>query len=209
MSITTNTAKPAKVKHYVNNEHFLEEMVVFRAGVKEAEATNGERPRVPEYIGECLFKIATHLARKPNFANYTFKEDMVSDGIENCLLYIDNFDPEKSKNPFAYFTQIIYYAFLRRIQKEKKHLYIKYKSMDNLIITSLIENNGEEYVSSSLNGVMHDSYSEEFISDFIKAFEVNKEKKIASAKPRKKKTETTVFDDFLENDNAYTNTSPT
>ena len=178
MSITTNTAKTAKVKHYVNNEHFLEEMVVFRAAVKEAEATNGERPRVPEYIGECLFKIATHLARKPNFANYTFKEDMVSDGIENCLLYIDNFDPEKSKNPFAYFTQIIYYAFLRRIQKEKKHLYIKYKSMDNLIITSLIENNGEEYVTSGLNGVLHDAYSEEFISDFIKAFEVNKEKKI-------------------------------
>ena len=208
MSITTNTAKPAKVKHYVNNEHFLQEMVVFRTAVKEAQAINGERPRVPEYIGECLFKIATHLARKPNFANYTFREDMVSDGIENCLLYIDNFDPEKSKNPFAYFTQIIYYAFLRRIQKEKKHLYIKYKSMDNLIITSLIENNGEEYVSSSLNGVMHDSYSEEFISDFIKAFEVDKEKKIASAKPRKKKTETTVFDEFLENDNADTNTSP-
>ena len=80
--------------------------------------------------------------------------------------------------------------------------------MDNLIITSLIENNGEEYVSSSLNGVMHDSYSEEFISDFINAFEANKEKKIASAKPRKKKTETTVFDEFLENDNADTNTSP-
>jgi DNA-directed RNA polymerase specialized sigma24 family protein len=207
MSITTTIAK-TKEKHYVNNEHFLEEMVVFRAAVKEAKETDGERPRVPEYIGECLFKIATHLARKPNFANYTFKEDMVSDGIENCLLYIDNFDPEKSKNPFAYFTQIIYYAFLRRIQKEKKHLYIKYKSMDNLIITSLIENNGEEYVTAGLNGVLHDAYSEEFISDFINAFEANKEKKVAAAKPRKKKKET-VFDEFLENDNADTNTSPT
>ena len=199
-----------KVKHYVNNEHFLEEMVVFRAEVKEAEATNGERPRVPEYIGECLFKIATHLARKPNFANYTFKEDMVSDGIENCLLYIDNFDPEKSKNPFAYFTQIIYYAFLRRIQKEKKHLYIKYKSMDNVIINSLIENNGEEYVSAGLNGALHDSYSEEFISDFINAFEANKEKKIASAKPRKKKvTGNTVFGEFMENTDANSHSSPT
>jgi DNA-directed RNA polymerase specialized sigma24 family protein len=207
MSITTTIAK-TKEKHYVNNEHFLEEMVVFREAVKEAEATNGERPRVPEYIGECLFKIATHLARKPNFANYTFKEDMVSDGIENCLLYIDNFDPEKSKNPFAYFTQIIYYAFLRRIQKEKKHLYIKYKSMDNLIISALVENNGEEYVTAGLNGVLHDAYSEEFISDFINAFEANKEKKIAAAKPRKKKKET-VFDEFLENDDADTNTSPT
>ena len=81
--------------------------------------------------------------------------------------------------------------------------------MDNLIITSLIENNGEEYVTSGLNGVLHDAYSEEFISDFIKAFEVNKEKKIASAKPRKKKAETTVFDEFLETDNADTNSSPT
>ena len=203
-------ATKENARHYVDNEKFLSEMTEFRNAVIISKENNTERPRVPNYIGDCLFKIATHLARKPNFANYTFKEDMVSDGVENCLLYIDNFDPEKSKNPFAYFTQIIYYAFLRRIQKEKKHLYIKYKSMDNLIITSLIENNGEEYVSSSLNGVMHDSYSEEFISDFIKAFEVNKEKKIASAKPRKKKAETaTVFDEFLEKDNADTNTSPT
>jgi DNA-directed RNA polymerase specialized sigma24 family protein len=207
MTITTTIAK-TKEKHYVNNEHFLEEMVVFREAVKEAKETDGERPRVPEYIGECLFKIATHLARKPNFANYTFKEDMVSDGIENCLLYIDNFDPEKSKNPFAYFTQIIYYAFLRRIQKEKKHLYIKYKSMDNLIISALVENNGEEYVTVGLNGVLHDAYSEEFISDFINAFEANKEKKVAAAKPRKKKKET-VFDEFMENDDANTNSSPT
>jgi len=205
MSITT-TIPATKQKHYVNNETFLEEMTKFRAAVKIAKAENGPRPRVPEYIGECLFKIATHLARKPNFANYTFKEDMVSDGIENCLLYIDNFDPEKSKNPFAYFTQIIYYAFLRRIQKEKKHLYIKYKSMDNLIITSLIENNGEEYVASNLNGVLHDSYSEEFISDFINAFEANKEKKVA--KPRKKKATATVFDEFLEANDADTDTSP-
>jgi len=210
MSITTDTIKTTKVKHYVNNEHFLEEMVVFRAAVLEFKEANGERPRVPEYIGECLFKIATHLARKPNFANYTFREDMVSDGIENCLLYIDNFDPEKSKNPFAYFTQIIYYAFLRRIQKEKKHLYIKYKSMDNVIINSLIENNGEEYVSAGLNGAFHDSYSEEFISDFINAFEANKEKKIASAKPRKKKvTGNNVFDEFMENTVANSHSNPT
>jgi len=183
-------------------------MVTFRAAVKEAKESGAERPRVPEYIGECLFKIATHLARKPNFANYTFKEDMVSDGVENCLLYIDNFDPEKSKNPFAYFTQIIYYAFLRRIQKEKKHLYIKYKSMENAVINSLIENTGEEYVSGHLNGAMHDSYSEEFISDFINTFEENKVKKIANAKPRKKKVET-VFDSFLEKDNADAHSSTT
>lgn len=194
-----------KPKHYVNNEKFLEEIKVFRLEVIEAKQSDKPRPRVPNYIGECLFKIATHLARKPNFSNYTFKEDMVSDGVENCLLYIDNFDPEKSQNPFAYFTQIIYYAFLRRIQKEKKHLYIKYKSMQNQIINSLIENNGEDFVSSNLNGAMHDSYSNAFISDFIGAFEDNKKNKVVKAKnPKKSKTN---LESFMESDDANPDTS--
>ena len=171
--------------HYVNNEQFLQEMVAYKNLVKAAVSDNTERPRVPEYIGSCLFKIATHLARKPNFANYTFKEDMVSDGVENCLLYIDNFDPEKSKNPFAYFTQIIYFAFLRRIQKEKKHMYIKYKSMENEIVNALIENNGEDIVASHMQGMMHESYSEHFISDFIQTFEDTKRKKTNARKKKK------------------------
>lgn len=197
----------SKTKHYVNNEKFLEEMKVFRQSVIDAKQNNKERPRVPNYIGDCLFKIATHLARKPNFSNYTFKEDMVSDGVENCLLYIDNFDPEKSQNPFAYFTQIIYYAFLRRIQKEKKHLYIKYKSMQNEVINSLIENSGEEFVISGLNGAMHDSYSEEFIRDFIETFEDNKKNRAVKTK-KLKKTKTSL-ELFMENDNADTNASST
>ena len=181
-------------KHYVNNEKFLEQMKEFRIKVKHAKENNLERPRVPEYIGECIFKIASHLARKPNFANYTFKDDMISDGVENCLLYIDNFDPDKSGNPFAYFTQIIYYAFLRRIQKEKKQLYVKYKSMENEVINSLIENNGEDLVAGHLNGILHDSYSEEFIRDFINTFEDNKRRKI-----RKRKSK---LEEFMEDDDA-------
>jgi DNA-directed RNA polymerase specialized sigma subunit len=197
MSSNNEANMTTKQKHYVNNEQFLSEMVKFKNAVTLSKGNDSERPRVPEYIGDCLFKIATHLARKPNFANYTFKEDMVSDGVENCLLYIDNFDPEKSKNPFAYFTQIIYYAFLRRIQKEKKHLYIKYKSMENEVINSLIENNGEEYVASNLNDVLHDSYSEQFIRDFIVTFEDNRQKKAPKVKTRRKKEET-IFDSFME-----------
>ena len=77
-----------------------------------------------------FLKIATHLSYKPNFVNYMFRDDMISDGIENCVQYIHNFDPAKSKNPFAYFTQIIHYAFLRRIQKEKKQLDIKNKIIE-------------------------------------------------------------------------------
>ena len=202
-------ATKENARHYVDNARFLSEMTEFRNAVLQSKENNTERPRVPNYIGDCLFKIATHLARKPNFANYTFKEDMVSDGVENCLLYIDNFDPEKSKNPFAYFTQIIYYAFLRRIQKEKKHLYIKYKSMENEVINSLVENNGEDFVITGLNGAMHDAYSEAFISEFIETFESNKKNKVAKAKKPKATKKKGKLDQFLENDDEHPHTSTT
>ena len=86
-----------------------------------------EPPPIPDYAGECFLKIAEKLSHRPNFINYAFREEMVSDGIENCVMYANNFNPEKSQNPFAYFTQIIYYAFLRRIQKEKRQLEVKNK----------------------------------------------------------------------------------
>jgi hypothetical protein len=117
-------------EYYVNNKDFLEAITVFKNKVKEAEEQGKDRPRISHYIGDCFLKIATHLSYKPNFVNYTFREDMISDGVENCVQYINNFDPEKSKNPFAYFTQIIYYAFLRRIQKEKRQNDIKQKILE-------------------------------------------------------------------------------
>ena len=124
-----------KTEYYVNNKEFLAAITDYRQQVLAAKEAGKPRPRVTNYIGECFLKIATHLSYKPNFVNYMFREDMICDGIENCLQYIDNFDPEKSKNPFAYFTQIIYYAFLRRIQKEKKQLEIKHKIGTPLRIT--------------------------------------------------------------------------
>ena len=119
-----------KSEHYVNNKEFLLALVDFKAECKVAEENGEPKPRINNYIGECFLKIATHLSYKPNFVNYMFREDMICDGIENCVQYIGNFDPSKSSNPFAYFTQIIYYAFLRRIQKEKRQLEIKNKILD-------------------------------------------------------------------------------
>jgi DNA-directed RNA polymerase specialized sigma24 family protein len=115
----------AKKEHYVNNKEFLAAMVEYKKGVDKAKKNNLTKPPVTDYIGECFLKIANHLSYRPNFINYTYRDDMISDGIENCLQYLDNFDGEKSNNPFAYFTQIIYYAFVRRIQKEKKQTVIK------------------------------------------------------------------------------------
>ena len=117
-------------ENYVNNREFLDALMVYRQQVAAAKESGSHKPKVPNYIGECFLKIATHLSYKPNFVNYMFREDMICDGIENCLQYIDNFNPEKSTNPFAYFTQIIYYAFLRRIQREKKQLEIKTKILE-------------------------------------------------------------------------------
>ena len=117
-------------EHYVNNKEFLYAIVQYKTDIKEAEEKGEPRPVIPRYLGECFMKIARHLSYKPNFVNYMFKEDMISDGIENCVQYINNFNPEKSSNPFAYFTQIIHYAFLRRIQKEKKQLEIRQKIID-------------------------------------------------------------------------------
>jgi len=122
----------SKVKapaHYVDNKKFLAALIDYKNSIDVAKANGEELPRVTHYIGECFIKIATHLSYKSNFINYTFRDDMISDGIENCLQYLDNFDPDKSNNPFAYFTQIIYYAFIRRIQKEKKQVTIKNKML--------------------------------------------------------------------------------
>jgi hypothetical protein len=117
-------------EHYVNNKEFLAAIIAYKQDISDAEALGKPKPRITNYLGECFLKIATHLSYKPNFVNYMFKDDMVCDGIENCVQYINNFNPEKSKNPFAYFTQIIHYAFLRRIQKEKKQLEIRQKIIE-------------------------------------------------------------------------------
>ena len=119
-----------KSEHYVNNKELLEALIVYRTKVAAAKEAGLPKPRITNYLGECFLKIATHLSYKPNFVNYMFRDDMISDGIENCVQYIHNFNPERSQNPFAYFTQIIHYAFLRRIQKEKKQLEIKTKIIE-------------------------------------------------------------------------------
>ena len=130
----------SNAKHYVNNKEFLEAIIEWKEKVKEAESSDEDIPPVSDYIGECFLKIAQHLSYKPNFINYTFKEEMIGDGIENCLQYVNNFNPEKSKNPFSYFTQIIYYAFIRRIQKEKKQTHVKHKIIEKSMMPTFEQN---------------------------------------------------------------------
>ncbi len=151
MITTAVMTKRKRSEHYVNNKEFLAALIKYREDKEIAQIQGKPKPPIPRYIGECFLKIANHLSFKPNFVNYMFKEDMISDGIENCVQYIHNFNPEKSQNPFAYFTQIIHYAFLRRIQREKRQLEIKNK---------ILERSGYSEVFADDNTVDGGNYSD-------------------------------------------------
>lgn len=127
-------------KHYVDNKKLYTEMIKYHNEYKRSKELGTEPPRVNEYIGECIWLIAHRVATSKNFVGYSYKEEMIGDAIENCLRYIHNFDPDKSQNPFAYFTQIMSFAFIRRIDKEKKQQYIKYRAMENsVVLNQLVE----------------------------------------------------------------------
>ena len=136
-----------KKEHYVDNKKFLAELIIYRQQIAEAEEAGDPKPRVSNYIGECFLKIATHLSYRPNFINYMYRDDMIGDGIENCIQYIHNFDPEKSNNPFAYFTQIVYYAYLRRIAKEKRQQSIREKILERKGYEEVFHTDGNENAS--------------------------------------------------------------
>jgi hypothetical protein len=190
---------PAKKPHYVNNKLFLEAFKKYlplvkplrakhtvlckkllKQGKSKEELPAFVRPQTPEYdyIGECLLKIATHLSYKPNFINYTFREDMIGDAIENSIQYLENFDPKKSNNPFAYFTQVMMFAFFRRITKEEKHAYIKQKSLESAIDFFSTQGGDDGEYANTYVKFMRDAKN-----DIIANFE---QKKANKKKPGKK-----------------------
>ena len=166
--------------HYVDNKTLYKVMIEYKEAVKDNEESGDDPPRIPDFVGLALLKIANRLSTKPNFINYTFREEMVSDGIENCINYINNFDPKKSSNPFAYFTQIIYYAFLRRIQKEKKQLYIKHKAIQNFQAF-------DEFVDPIDGSRMINNpqipETTEYMKEFVKNFESKEKDKKKKSQP--------------------------
>ena len=193
----------AKSEHYVDNKKLYAEMVEYLNSVKEAEESGDDKPRIPEYIGECLLKISTRLSTKPNFINYTYRDEMISDGIENCVNYIGNFNPEKSTNPFAYFTQIIYYAFLRRIQREKKQLYIKHKSLERSLVFDELASHSEADGSKGDQGAYINLHTP-YMTDFVENFEKKEAEKKAARKTKKVNLEK-----FVEDDNGSKNDQDT
>lgn len=171
-----------KPEHYVNNKIFLAAMIEFKKEVEEAAASGKERPRVTHYIGECFLKIARGVSSRPNFYRYTFREEMIMDGVENCLQYIDNFNPEKYNNPFAYFTQIIWFAFLRKIAKEKKALYTKFKVTEQRNIFDVTADTQAHDNTVFDTNYKPSEWSQAYIDEFIEDFEKNKRRKVKKRK---------------------------
>ena len=186
-----------KPEHYVDNKLFLEAMKEYRKSCNKAKREKQNKPPVTDYIGSCFLKIANHLSYRPNFINYTFRDDMISDGIENCLQYLDNFNPAKSNNPFAYFTQIIYYAFVRRIQKEKKQVTIK-----NRLITE------SNYDDMTLQPGEDKEFKNQFTEFLKKNMPVEEQQKIADdlakKKKKRKKKKKSSLDYFLSYEDSAT-----
>lgn len=182
-------AEPSTEKqpaHYVDNKKFYSALVEYRKQIDHAKANGLEKPKVSEYIGECFLKIATHLSYRANFINYSFRDDMISDGIENCLTAVDKFDPERSTNPFAYYTQIIFFAFVRRIQKEKKQQATKYKLIENIDFEQLLDQSKE-----------NEEYTNHIIELMRKQIDgVDAERRIIDKKPKKKKNLPNILDAF-------------
>jgi DNA-directed RNA polymerase specialized sigma subunit len=175
--------------HYVNNAEMLESIKQYKSALKLARENKVEEPRIPEYLGECILKIATRLSHKHNFINYSYRDDMILDGIENCIQCMDSFDPNKSSNPFSYFTQVIYFAFLRRIAKEKKQSYIKGKLIQEMPFESFeIQDHDDDtdFVNAYTAFIQANS---NFDDSFIKK------------KDKKKKPEQSL-ENFLEDDDA-------
>lgn len=171
-----------KPRNYVNNPEFLEALVAYDKLCKQAELDGEEKPIVPKYIGECLYQIATRLATKPNFSGYTYKDEFIADGLENTILALKNFDPNKSTNPFAYFSQIIWYAFLRRIEKEKKEQYIRYKVVENSMVQGTIINKKQGEAGEASFVDLNNDYRNDFVSTYERKLE---EKRIKTAKSKK------------------------
>lgn len=185
------TKRKKVTRNYINNEDFRNALLKYKEDCEAAATLGKVKPRIPNYIGECFIKLAEGLARRPNFFGYSYKDEMISDGIENCLMYFENFDTER-KNPFAYFTQILWWCFVRRIQKEKKQQYIKYKATENFGVLD------EAELISLSDGQLQQMEVYDNMYEFIDKFEKeNQLKKVNKEIVEKKKKAPIGLETFL------------
>jgi hypothetical protein len=186
--ITKKLKKKANPKstHYVNNSAFLEHIIQYQIDCRIAENQDKQRPKIPDEIGIAIYDIANKLASKYNFAHIEYKDEMILDGISTAIkaIHKDKFDPKVTQNPFAYFTQVIFWAFLRRINLETKEKYRRYRKIQLRL--------SEEFYALEEQGVDMGTFMPEDLYEFIDYYE-NRQKeqksKLLKSKKKKKKTD--------------------
>jgi len=186
--------------HYVNNADFSQAVVEYVTIVNKAQAENTEIPKVPDYIAQCFLRISEGLSHKSNFIRYTYREEMVMDAVENCLKAILNYDIAAATrtgkpNAFAYFTQITWYAFLRRIAKEKKQQDIKMKYLTNSGIENFLTTEEGDDLSQYVVGQFIDTLKDRI--DKVRTFDAEV-KEFSKVEKIKKKRTVTADSDLTE-----------
>lgn len=186
--------------HYVNNADFSQAVVDYVKTVNEATKNNEKRPTVPDYIARCFLRIAEGLSHKSNFIRYTYREEMVMDGVENCLKAIENYNIEAATrtgkpNAFAYFTQITWYAFLRRIAKEKKQQEVKLKYLTQSGIENFIDNDLGDDMSQQVAGAFVDTLRHRI--DKIKTADTEMKEYVKLEKKKRRRTVDSDLSEFM------------
>lgn len=167
MITTSIMRKKREPVNYVDNKQLSEVLINYTRKYKEAKENNLPKPRIPEYLGDSFLKIATHFCYRPNFVNYPFTNDLISDAVENCCRYCHNFNPDyvspktgKKNNAFNYITQIVYFAFLRRIKLEKKEMEKTNRILERLDFDQIMVDEGEGIDNySDYNSIKDNVYS--------------------------------------------------
>ncbi len=215
----TKKTKKLSNTHYIDNELFLKKIIEYRRSVILAKKRKLSIPPVNEELGEFFLRIAQKLSTCSCFCNYQFKEDMILDGVENSIRCINNFNitpQEKPRSPFAYFTQVTYWAFLRRIKRERRVLASKFKAYEHFFVTEEISQSsyerpdGDHFFTESpfeyrapKISIEQQHKQEEargYMSDFIDTFEKSNKEKVKAKKERKIKKENFLSDLDIEFD---------
>ena len=198
----TNKVKPQDKPHYVNNKEFSLAVVDYCNRLQKAQKQKSKKiPVIDNYIAECFLKIAEGLSHKSNFIRYTYREEMVMDAVENCLKAIKNYDIETATrtgtpNAFAYFTQIAWYAFLRRIDKEKKQQDIKLKYMANIDYEDLVDNENSTEQSDEAGQFLVDTLRQKI--DDIKSVDRYGKDVVTEEKKKRKRRAVNVDSDLKD-----------
>lgn len=176
---------------YIDNKKLYQAFIDYKRKVEEARKNEKPDPRLPDYIGLAFIMIADNLAKKSSYSGYSYIDEMKDDAIENCVVAANNFDPEKSNNPFAYFTQITKWAFWRRIDKEKRHTYVKYKLYQNMDVSGELYSGDDDFKSTGQT-------IDDIANDIVYKFEENKKAKDKIKKEKKMGLELLMNEDSEE-----------